>query len=550
MSSCDGFMDAFPQDRVAEESFWSSENDAVKFLTGTYYNSFPRQRDGSPFWDEAMSDNAYLVWDGWYGGQKFVANGTADTYGSVAANMWSRGYANIRKCCRILENMDRVPLAQDKKEQYLGETHFLLAYNYHSLTLYFGDVPLVTKVLTIDESKELVRSPGPDVVDFILGELDEASRLLGGKEVDFGRVTWGACQALKARVLLYSGRWQEAAAVTDGLLEKYTLHTAGDTPYEDLFSGAAEDSPEIILSIPMERSSGSISTGHSVNQAFVLKGMSGGDPYRAIAPTGSLVDAYPMADGRLIRERGSTYNPADPYRDRDPRLAQSIIYPTGQIKYLNAETNTVEKTLYDPEDPSTIAAQQYSASEPSATGYMWNKYTDWSPYALNNLTDCTNDIILFRCAEILLIRAEALAEARGTGAKDEVCDLIDRLRTRCGGGAVHRENYNTQDDLIELVRNERRVELAGEGQRYWDLLRWRAAEKTASESFCGLKGELYGAFMRLDGAGRDSRTVMVDGVPRKYVETRFFESPRNYLNPVPQSEIDLNPNLTQNPGWN
>ena len=99
------------------------------------------------------------------------------------------------------------------------------------------------------------------------------------------------------------------------------------------------------------------------------------------------------------------------------------------------------------------------------------------------------------------------------------------------------------------MRNERRVEFANEGVRYFDLLRWKLAEKSPVEDGVGLKGDFYGAYMRLDGVGSTDRTVMVDGVPRRYVETRFFNPEKHYLQPIPQKEIDLNPNLTQNPNW-
>lgn len=549
LCGCDDFFEATPQDKVTEENFWQSESDALKFLTDIYSRTLKTDGSGSITYDEAMSDNAHMVWD-WYGGQQQVANGTLTSYGDVPINIWANSYENIRKCYQFLENIERVSeLSEDLKTTMIGEVHFMLAFNYHQLVLYFADVPLVENVLTVEESKNLTQASKSEVVDFITSQLDIASGLLSGKKMDWGRVTWGACQAFKARVLLFQGDWAGALAVTDGLMGKYTLNTAGETPYEDLFSGMAENSDEIILSIPRDKTIGSIKTGHIGNRTFLLKGISGGDPFRAVMPTGSLVDSYPMADGRLIHERGSSYNPKDPYKDRDPRFYQSIVYPTGQIKYLNSATNTIETTLYDPENPSTIAVQQYNASEPSATGYMWNKYVDWSPYAMNDILDCTNDLIVLRYAEILLIRAEALAELNGTGSKGEICNLLDMLRERCGGGLVHRENYNSKEEIIDLVRNERRIELAGEGIRYFDLLRWRIAEKTATIYTYGLKGDLYGAYMRLDGVGKDDKTVLVDGVPRRYVETRFFDVTKHYINPIPQSEIDLNPNLKQNPNW-
>ena len=133
----------------------------------------------------------------------------------------------------------------------------------------------------------------------------------------------GACKALKARAYLWENDYSNLLAVTSELIGKYSLNTAGETPYADLFNGNAEDADEIILAREHAHTSGSITTGNRLNQAFFLKEMSGGDALRALTPTGSLIDAYPMADGRLIHENGSTYNPKDPYKDRDPR----IIFP-------------------------------------------------------------------------------------------------------------------------------------------------------------------------------------------------------------------------------
>lgn len=547
-TGCDDFLDSLPKDKITDVEFWKTEGDATKFLTDIYSESFRSSGQGSPAWDEAMSDNSHLVWS-WWGGQMQLADGTQDSYGQVPTDVWKTRYSNIRRCFLLLENLDKLTASDDFKQRIEGEARFLLAYNYHILVPFFGSIPLIDKVMTIKESEELTQVSREVTVDFILSELDKASGLLKGRTMDLGRVTWGACRALKARVLLNENQYPDLLPVTAELIGKYELNKVGKTPYADLFSGAAEQSNEIILSLPREKSSGSIRTGSDLNVALVLKGMSGGDPYRGMMPTGSVVDAYPMADGRLVKEAGSTYNPKEPYKDRDPRFYESIIYPTGQIRYYNSTTGVMAERLYDPEDPTTEPLQLYSASEPSATGYMWSKYVDWSPYAFNELNDCTNDIIIIRYADVLLMRAEALAEVNGAGAKNEVCDLLDMLRARCGGGLIHRENYNTKEALIALVRNERRIELANEGFRYFDLLRWKIAEKSPVKDGFGLSGELYGAYMRLDGVGKNDRTVLVDGVPRRYVETRFFNPAKHYLNPIPQSERDLNPLLNQNPNW-
>lgn len=550
ISACDDFLDADPNDSIPETKFWQSENDLKKFVTDIYASTFPVNYEGAVFFDEALSDNAYLFHYGWITDVKFVANGTQDAYGTFPQNTWTNCYASIRKCAQVFTNADKMTdIDEDVKNRLLAETKFLVSWNYFRLISLFGDVPFFTNVLTIEESKELIRKPIAEIVPSLLTWLDEASNVLVDVSQEKGRITWGACQLLKARIYLFQNNYEEALNTANGLIGKYSLYKEGDTPYIDLFSGAAENAPEIILSIVREKSEGSISTGHNANQLFFLKGMSGGDAYMGISPSGSLVDSYPMEDGRFIHEAGSTYNPTNPYANRDPRLTQSILCPTMQLKYLDAATNTIKETLYDPENASTIPDQQYSAKEPSASGYMWMKYVDWSVYAMTQITDCANDIILMRYAEVLLIKAEALAELKGVAEKTTIIGLINELRDRAKCGRVHEENYNTQEELINLVRNERRIELANEGIRYFDLLRWKLAEKSPVTDGVGLKGDFYGAYMRLDGVGSTDRTVTVDGVPRRYVETRYFDANKHYLQPIPQKEIDLNPNLTQNPNW-
>ncbi len=546
LQSCDDFLDSFPEDKMTNENFWKTPADAEKLLVDLYAATMPK--DGI-FFDEAMSDNAYLCWE-WWGGAQQVANGTYTTYGEVPTNKWKGCYTNIRKCWFLLEGLPNIDFnSEQDKNKILGETYFMLAYNYYLLTTYFGDVPLITKVLSISESKELVRAPRAEVTSYAIDRLKEAATMLEGLSQENGRITADACRCLMARLYLYNGDYQKVLETVKALEGKYQLYAVGETPYEDLFSGASENNCEIILSVPCDKKVGDIYTSHSGNGAMLLKGMSGGDPYTAIYPTGALIDAYPMADGRLIHETGSTYNPRSPYENRDPRFYQSVVYPTSQIKCLDAETNRIVERLYDPEDPTTIALQQYNASEPSRTGYMWNKYIDYSVYAMTDVWDCTNDIIVFRYADVILMKAEALVQVEGAGAKDAVCDLLDQLRIRCKGGKIHRENYNSKEALMDLVKNERRIELANEGIRFFDMIRWRDAEKNPVLTGLGLAGETYGAYMRLDGVGKDDRTVEIDGVPRRYIETRYFDASKGYLFPIPQGERDLNPGLEQNPNW-
>lgn len=547
LCSCEDVLDALPEDKLPQETFWQTPGNVRAFVTDVYSRAFPLEYEMHPCFDEAMSDNSYMQWEGWYTDIKLIGNGSYLTTTSVVNNNWAYAYTNIRMTWQFLENIEKcTELGTDEKESLTGQIRFFQAYSYIRLVALYGDVPLIEKVLNEEESKNQIRVPKAEVLAFAHSQLDQAIKELNGKTLEKGRVTAGACKALKARAYLWDNDFSNLLAVTSELIGKYSLNTAGETPYADLFNGTAEDSNEIILAREHAHTSGSITTGNRLNQAFFLKGMSGGDALGALTPTGSLVDAYPMADGRLIHENGSAYNPKDPYKDRDPRLAQSVIYPTSTIRTSTA----MEWVLYDPEDERTLPGQRYDDKEPSPTGYAWKKYCDWSDHAMVQILDGGVDVIYFRYADVLLMHAEALLETKGVSASSEIFGIINQLRDRCGGGRVMEANYTSEDALRTLVRNERRVELANEGLRFFDIRRWRVAEKTTTVDGEGMNGNLYGAFMRKDGIGSTDTTVEIDGAPRRYVEKRNFDPARHYLFPIPSKDIDLsNETLTQNPGW-
>lgn len=547
LCSCDDVLDALPEDKLPQETFWQTPGNVRAFVADVYSRAFPLEYEMHPCFDEGMSDNSYMQWEGWYTNIKLIGNGSYTTTTSVINNNWSYAYTNIRMAWQFLKNIEQCKgMEATEKETLTGQIRFFLAYSYIRLVALYGDVPLIMKVLSEEEAKTQTRAPKAEVLAFAHSQLDLAVNELEGKTLEKGRVTAGACKALKARAYLWENDYSNLVAVTSELLGRYSLHTAGETPYADLFNGNAEDADEIILAREHIHTSGSITTGNRLNQTFFLKEMSGGDALGALTPTGSLVDAYPMADGRLIHENGSTYNPRDPYKDRDPRLAQSIIYPTSTIR----ESKTMTWVLYDPESEESIPGQRYDAKEPSPTGYVWKKYCDWSDHAMVQILDGGVDVIYFRYADVLLMHAEALLETKGVAASSDIFGIINQLRDRCGGGRVTEANYTSEEALRTLVRNERRVELANEGLRFFDIRRWKVAEKTTARAGEGMNGELYGAFMRQDGVGATDRTVTVDGAPRRYVEMRNFDPAKHYLFPVPSKDIDLTKGaLTQNPGW-
>ncbi|MEG1903522.1 MAG: RagB/SusD family nutrient uptake outer membrane protein [Bacteroidales bacterium] len=549
-TSCDddGFLDSYPHGSMTNETFWKSENDALGTLVDCYMSTF---NAGQPD-EEVRSDNS-VQWYDWYNASRAIADGTVTPFADVASNLWKGSYTTIRKCNFFLENVDKVPFeTSGLKERMVAEVRFMRAHVYLYAAFDFGNIPLVLKTLSVDESKEVLPSTQQELYAFVITELNESAKVLSADypSSEFGRISKGACLALKARTYLFQNDYQNVLKAVNELdaLGKYALNTAGETPYSDLFCGSNQRNAEIILSVLRSEQSGKLSAGHSTNAGALLKGIAEEDPYTTFFPSGSLVDAYPMADGRLIHEAGSTYDAKNPNKDRDPRLKESVICPGDKMGRL-VNNEIVWDLNYDPEDENGYATFKYSFQYPSQTGYAWRKCVDWSAWGFRNVWNCSNDMPLIRYADVLLMKAEALAEINGAGAKNEICALINQLRDRCKGGHVHHENYNSKDDLIRLVRNERRVELANEGLRYYDIIRWRIAEQDPTKTGSGLNGDFYGAYMRLDGVGKKDKTILIDGAPRRYVEKRIFEANKRYLLPIPQVELDFNPNLKQNPNW-
>lgn len=544
----DSFLDSYPHGSMTDGTFWKSEEDAMGVLVDCYMNTF---NAGQPD-EEVRSDNS-VQWYDWYNGAKLIAEGTVTPFSSIVTGLWSGYYTKIRKCNFFLENIEKVPFkTTGLKERMMAEARFMRAYTYLYAAFDFANIPLVLNTLTVDESKEVIPSTQEEIYDFVIREANECAAVLETNypSSEFGRISKGACLALKARTELFRNNYQGVLDAVKELeaLGKYSLNTAGDTPYSDLFFGPNQRNSEIILSVLCTEQTGKLSAGHSTNAGALLKGIAEEDPYTTFWPSGSLVDAYPMADGRLIHEAGSTYDPKNPNKDRDPRLKESIICPGDKIGRL-VDGAIVWDLNYDPEDENGLETFKYSFQYPSQTGYAWRKCVDWSVWGFRNVWNCSNDMPLIRWADVLLMKAEALAEINGMSSKSEVCALIDQLRDRVKCGRVHQENYNSKEALVNLVRNERRVELANEGLRYYDIIRWRIAEQDPTQTGAGLNGIFYGAYMRLDGVGKTDKTILIDGANRRYVEKRIFDPSKRYLLPIPQQELDFNPNLKQNPGW-
>lgn len=246
--------------------------------------------------------------------------------------------------------------------------------------------------------------------------------------------------------------------------------------------------------------------------------------YSQLSPLQELVDSYITLDGYSITEApASSYDPSKPFENRDPRLAATIMYTGNSYPLANGSQHVVDSRQGESPDGFGFS------SDASATGYYFKKY--WDNKYRSNLYSGLN-IILIRYADILLMRAEALVESGGMNAF-EWNRTIRPLRVRAGFKSNRALDFPGSSDLRNIIRQERRSELAFEGLRHKDIIRWKIAEQV-------LNGWTHGIYTG-DPIGTDNGFVRV--------ENRNFDSAKHYLWPIPQSERDLNSNLSQNPEW-
>jgi starch-binding outer membrane protein, SusD/RagB family len=465
---------------------------------------------------------------------------------------WANSYFGIRRANIFMKNVNRVPIASQTKQYYKAEARFLRAFFYFELLKRYGGVPLLgDTVLGLNDNIEISRSTFSQTVDYIVNEctaVKDSLRPVNIASSDWGRITRGAAVALKCRVLLYAAsplfngggfetdpvkkaltgyltadpaRWQKVVdAVTEfNALGYYTLVTSGSpTPFASVF--LTKMSNEIIFSKQVPNNS-----NLEVTQSPVGYVISNQRSLGLTSPTQNLVDAFPMSNGMAITETGSGYSAATPYTNRDPRL-DATVFRYG-MTWLNRQVKTAEDSVDKPNNYNVAPVQ-------TRTGYYLRKF-------LGNFGTSTafssqsHNFPIFRLAEIILNHAEALNEL---GQTEAAVTEIKKLRTRAGIAAGTNSRYGiktgiTQAEMRDLIRNERRIELAFEEHRFWDIRRWKIANQVLTTPLTGVRITANGA------------TVTYQPIT---VMTPTFQN-RLYHMPIPYDEITKNSKLIQNEGW-
>lgn len=531
VSSCSEELEKFPLDQFSTATFWESEDNAMLALAAVYRGRVNMNGGGSTvsdWWSWIGLINLDVASDNAYHGQgdniNFVrlSNGTLVSNMGILLDYWEAAYKRVARCNDFLENIGKTPMSEADKKRMIAEVKFIRACQYFYLSQHFGSVPLVTKTLTAEEANSVSKAPRQEVVDFVISELTAAAADLPRfKDIPAsanGRASKQAALAFLGRIQLAEKKFADAAITYKTIID--FGDNIIDPQYSTLFLEANENSAENIFSIQYIPNL----LANAVMNNNAPRAMGG---FTFINPTASLMEAYQFTDGTPFSYTDARYDYRDIGKNRDPRLKYSIYYN-------NAPLRTKRYISH----PDSAGYPDRIMNLNSKTGYVLRKYIDEGVTGNLNTSNGGNMPII-RYAEILLSYLEAKLEA-GQPIDQALLDAtINKVR---GRASVNMPPVSQTDAALlrPILRNERRVELALEGIRYWDLLRWGIADQV-------LKGDFYGHPYPVSKVAirKKSAATPADPYKRWYVTTRNFRKGIDEFWPIPQSEIDINPNLAK-----
>lgn len=537
LTSCDDFFNTVPGDELSPSTFWKTEADAYSAVTACYDKwSNPSTGSTDIFFADCLSDIGY----NYSNSSQYRNTGNGSQSQTSTVNYYD--YTTIRRCNTFLEKAKEIPFSSEAvKKDLFAQVRTIRAWRYFQMNFWYGGVPLIENLPENAEEAKLPRDTEERVKQFVYDELDAVIPDLNEKPSQRGRIARGTALAIKMRSALYWGDYERARSAAREIqnLKLYEL----DDNFQELFSLKGQGSEEIIYAMQHVPNTYAFET-----MIRLFNNQDGG--WASMVPTQNLVDMFEMKSGVLPDEPHSGYDPTHPFANRDPRLALTIIYPG--MDWVGSDGNKRVINTLEKEINGKINADYYNAADNSSkTGMIWAKYTvPLAQYSasLDNESTCP---ILFRYAEVLLTIAETNIELNEN--LDEALDIIDQLRKRGGHVAVDRTKYATQEQLRELLRRERCIELAGEGFRRADIMRWKDnSGKMLAETL--LNGTVYRMVGTVNPAepDRDLRATIElpteDNKTLRKVEDRVFKPFHRYL-PIPQAELDKNPKLVQNEGY-
>jgi hypothetical protein len=505
--SCNDLLNMEPLDAVSDATMWKDPA-LLELYVNARYDELPH---GYVQWagglrTTALTDESYDMHQGPRLVNMHTQGEVTPTNMHLFGGFWMQAYSAIRNLNLFIEKADTSNADSVRVKQLVAETRFLRAWFYTELFSRYGDVPLVTKSTSVEEAQEQrERTPVAGIVAFIDSELKEAADVLPVKQIgrNFGKATKGAALALRARALLYGAsplfsngsqaEWQKVAEACEDLfdLNEYTL----SDNYERMFLNPADPEiifvkqfaqirgPEVNFSLGYYMPGG----GHNIEEWRLPNGNTG---WAQENPIMNLVDEYETRSGQIpvlgysgpatnltpnINPNASGYNPARPYENRDPRLAYSIFYDGSFI-------NGREIEFWECGADSRCESVQ-NWWNGALIDHTIRKGLDltWKPgLGLNSATP----YVYMRLAEFYLTYAEASYHL-GNMARAE--EYVNRVRSRPGVNMPPVGSSQTGSTLLQKIKHERKIELAFEGNRWYDARRWKDAEVDFAKDAIGME---------------------------------------------------------------
>lgn len=532
-SCSDDFLEKKPLDSFSEVDVFADAALLTDFVNGTYRGVRHAFDDSENSLTDGLTDNAFNQHGSAEAIIKVYTRGEVnpDNGEGVTRQLWSPTYEYIKRTNLFFEKIEDSPIEASDRTMLEGQMRFLRAFYYFDLFRWYGNVPLITSTFDLgDESFDVETSSAQEVGAFIVSECDLAIAQLNSSTdpgYQQGRASKEAAMALKARTLLYlasplfnpsddQSKWTAARDANKAVMDlpQYNL-VDNATQYGEMFRGENED--EVIWARYFTAVN---DQGWGIN-VWLFPNSEGG--WSNTTPTQDLVDSYELTTGELPADEPS-YDPQNPYVDRDPRFYESILYNGAPFK-----SGTYDPWVDKAEPANPDKAGKDSPSSPisrhnaSRTGYTFRK---WTQEAVNWDAGNKGPWIIFRLGEFYLNYAEAEI---ALGNDEEARTALDALRGRVGMPDVTESGV----ELLEKYRVERRVELVLEDHRFFDIRRWQIGPETIGQPAMGVT--IY----------KDGNTMEYD-YSRVADDTRVWHD-RMYLLPIPQTEIERSHNtLTQN----
>ncbi|GAA4800643.1 RagB/SusD family nutrient uptake outer membrane protein [Olivibacter ginsenosidimutans] len=517
---------------ITDEDVWKDEN-----LIRMYVNSLYNTRGGYDYLNtlDNITDEGRNNYPQY--APNLILAGQWDQI-SNPMDIWGGAYEGIRKANEFFARIDEAPVEEQAKTEMKGEARFLRAFLYFDLLKRYGGVPLIEHAQSLEEDLEVSRNTLDECFAFVDRELSLAAEELP-VSVPRGRASKGAATALRGRLALYyaspfynegqdNERWKNAADINRSI-----IIDGGYSLYPDLNRLWLEKgaNPEAVFEVQYRLPEKQHSWDSGLKPLIFANDNAG-----QLSPLQELVNAFPMKNGKLIAEAGSSYDEGHPYEGRDDRFYAFIAYNGSKMKGTNSGPPVKETTLQIYQGGRDYDADPTAKIYNTITGYYTRKAInpENTEYIGNRGSD--QPWIEIRYAEVLLNYAEAQNEYLAS-PDASVYEAVNAIRARAGITSPLVMGSLNKDAMRSLIRNERYVELCFEQKRYWDIRRWNLADEM-------LNGKRYtGVFIKRQADGSFTyEYIPVDARPNVFTPAMKFM-------PIPQQEITKNRNLEQNEGW-